>query len=37
MNGSIGEKINFVKKNPGSHPEEKFGLEAWMDPTRKRN
>ncbi len=29
------EKINLVK-NPGSHPEEKFGLEA-MDPTSKRN
>ncbi len=26
------EKINFVKK-PGSHPEDKFGLEA-IDPTR---
>ena len=36
MNGSMGEKINFVKKNPGSYPEEKFGLEA-MDPTPKRN
>ncbi len=35
MNGSMGEKI-FFTKTPGSHPEEKFGLEA-MDPTPKRN
>ena len=30
------DKINFVKKKPGSHLEEKFGLEA-MDPTLKIN
>ncbi len=30
------EKKYFFTKTPGSHPEEKFGLEA-MDPTPKRN
>ncbi len=35
MNGSMGEKIFFTKTH-GSHPEEKFGLEA-MDPNPKRN
>ena len=35
MNRSMGEKI-FFYKTPGSHPEEKFGLEA-TDPTPKRN
>ncbi len=32
----MGEKIFFFTKNPGSHPKEKFGLEA-MEPTPKRN
>ncbi len=48
MNGSMGEKIFFFKNpwipprreilsgSDGSHPEEKFGLEA-TDPTPKRN
>ena len=48
MNGSMGEKINIVKKTwippqreiwsggDGSHPEEKFGLEG-TDPTPRRN
>ncbi len=35
MNGSMGEII-FFTKTPGSHPEEKFGLET-TDPTPKRN
>ncbi len=31
-----GRKDNFFTKTPGSHPEEKFGLEA-KDPTPKTN